>query len=620
VSSLARGLHECLVTEALASELETLPAALAAQRHPLNAAEASDRIALHLSRVLERAIRALPDADRAEVGVQLARKVIELVETLPQAAGWLQERPLAEAQVLAAVLGRRPDGTPDPLPLPLTPLLDTVLLANSPGEPRVGHEIATEIPSADRIDLIMAFIRYSGIRPLLDGLAAHCRDGKSLRILTTTYTGSTEARALDVLRELGAQVRVSYDTTGTRLHAKAWLFHRRSCFSTAYIGSSNLTHQAQQTGLEWNVRVSGARNPSVVEKIEALFESYWHQPDFQGYVADEFRGELERQRHDARPMPLLPTEIRLEPFQEHLLELIAVSREQGHHRNLLVAATGTGKTVMAAVDYQRLRSELPRARLLFVAHRSEILEQARRTFCQALRDPSFGELWVDGQRPTVFEHVFASIQSLAANGLEALAPDNFDVVIVDEFHHAAARSYQRLLDRVQPRELLGLTATPERTDGLPVLSYFDDRIAAELRLWDAIEQQRLVPFAYYGIYDDVDLREVAWHRGRGYGVDGLTKVLTAMTSAPGSSSRRWTGSWRTSIAFGRWASASALRMRGSWLGSSQRTASLPRRSGPTRPRTSGAGHCGRWRTGRYACCSRSTCSMRASICPPSTRC
>jgi superfamily II DNA or RNA helicase/HKD family nuclease len=387
--------------------------------------------------------------------------------------------------------------------------------------------VLTEIHSADRIDVVMAFIRRTGIAPLLDALRAHCANARQLRFLTTTYTGSTEARALDELRDLGAEVRVSYDISTTRLHAKAWLFHRRSGFSTAYIGSSNLTHSAQISGLEWNVRVSGARNPDVVDKVGAVFESYWNGGDFVPYEHDEFLARTQT-AEDTGPRTLLsPVELRLEPFQERLLEQIALSRQHGHHRNLLVSATGTGKTVMAAVDYARLRDELPRARLLFVAHREEILEQSLATFRHALRAHAFGELWVGGQRPRHFEHVFASIQSLSATGLSNLDPAHFDVVIVDEFHHAAAPSYRALLDHVQPVELLGLTATPERSDGLPVLSWFDNRIAAELRLWDAIDQHRLSPFAYFGIHDGLDLREVPWRRGRGYDVEGLTNLLTA---------------------------------------------------------------------------------------------
>jgi superfamily II DNA or RNA helicase len=164
---------------------------------------------------------------------------------------------------------------------------------------------------------------------------------------------------------------------------------------------------------------------------------------------------------------------------------------------------------MAAIDYARMRQALPRDRLPFVAHRSEILDQSRATFRHALRDPSFGELWVRGQRPARFEHVFASIQSLTAAGVEGIDPARFDVVIVDEFHHAAARTYRALLEHLEPVQLLGLTATPERTDGLDVFAYFDGRIAAELRVWDAIDQQYLSPFAYYGIHDGIDLQRGA---------------------------------------------------------------------------------------------------------------
>ncbi len=182
---------------------------------------------------------------------------------------------------------------------------------------------------------------------------------------------------------------------------------------------------------------------------------------------------------------------------------------------------------MAAVDYARLRERLSRDRLLFVAHREELLEQSRATFAHALRDASFGEFWVGGHRPSRFDHVFASIQSLNRSGLESIDPTHFDVVIVDEFHHAAAPSYEALLDRLTPRELLGMTATPERADGLDVLRHFDGRIAAELRVWDAIDQQYLAPFSYFGVHDGTDLSDVPWKRGSGYDVSALTNLLTA---------------------------------------------------------------------------------------------
>ncbi|AKT42501.1 DUF3427 domain-containing protein [Chondromyces crocatus] len=526
MSRYERGLYEVLLTDAVEARLRGLDARFEAHRTGLRAAEAPDRIALHLSRVIERAIASLDEKERASLGTTLARRLIEVVVESASAPDLGLESPLEAGEVLRAILGRLPDGRLESIPEPLIPLLDTTLLTNAPGEPRVGHQILAESRSADRIDLVMAFIRKSGINPMLDALRAHCEAGRELRILTTTYTGSTEASALDALRALGADIRVSYDTSGTRLHAKAWLLHRRSGFSTAYIGSSNLTQSAQISGLEWNVRVSGARNPGVIEKVAAVFESYWNHGDFVPYEPAQFEALSHAEARTTPRLILSPIELRPEPFQERLLEQIALSRQQGYHRNLLVSATGTGKTVMAALDYVRLRKELPRARLLLVAHREEILEQSLATFRYALRDPCFGELWVRGNRPRAFEHVFASIQSLHANGFAHLDPTHFDVVIVDEFHHAAAASYRSMLGHVRPVELLGLTATPERSDGLPILDWFEHRIAAELRLWDAIDQHRLVPFAYYGIHDGLDLRDIPWRRGRGYEVEGLSKLLT----------------------------------------------------------------------------------------------
>jgi superfamily II DNA or RNA helicase/HKD family nuclease len=400
------------------------------------------------------------------------------------------------------------------------------VFTNAPGEPAVGHELGAEVPSADSIDVVMSFVRWSGVRLFIDALRRHCEAGKELRILTTTYMNVTEQRALDELERLGAAIKVSYETSTTRLHAKAWVFHRDSGYSTAYIGSSNLSHAAQVLGLEWNVRLSGALNPDAVAKMAAVFTSYWEGTDFVAYDAAEFRRQTAQLATD-QITRLAPLEIELRPFQEALLEHIDLARHQGHHRNLLVAATGTGKTVMAAIDYARLRHRLSRARLLFVAHREEIIDQSRDTFRYALRDATFGEKWVAGHRPERFDHVFASIQSLNSADVRSIDPSHFDVLIVDEFHHAAAPSYEALLDHLEPVELLGLTATPERADGLEVLRYFEGRIAAELRLWGAIDAGYLVPFAYFGIHDGLDLRAVPWRRGQGYDVSALEGVYTA---------------------------------------------------------------------------------------------
>jgi superfamily II DNA or RNA helicase/HKD family nuclease len=519
-----RGLHEELISEALEQELARLPASLVPHRDTLRHAEAGDRLAIYLARLVERAVDDLPEKQRVERGLALARALVATIATELGDEQFRSDAPVLEASVLRAIRMRQPDGTPETIEAPLIPLLDTTLLTNAPGEPRVGHQLLTEIGSASRIDIVMAFIRRSGIRPLLEAFRRHTERGRLLRVITTTYTASTELEALRMLEDAGAKIRVSYDTSTTRLHAKAWIFHRAAGLSTAYVGSSNLTHSAQVNGLEWNVRASSARNADLVDKVTAVFESYWERGDFVPFMAAEFAERTAAA--PAKRVQLSPVEIRLEPFQERLLEQIEVARERGRHRNLLVSATGTGKTVMAAVDYAELRPRMERSRLLFVAHRKELLEQSQATYAQALRDRNFGELWVGGRRPERWEHVFASIQSLNRNSLEHLAPDHFDVVVIDEFHHAAAPSYRSLLERVRPRELLGLTATPERADGMPVLEWFDGAIAAELRLWDAIDQGRLAPFEYYGVSDGIDLRQVPWKRGFGYDAEGLSNLYT----------------------------------------------------------------------------------------------
>ena len=410
---------------------------------------------------------------------------------------------------------------------------ETSLLTNAVGDAAINVQVGAELRTADSVDLVCAFIRWTGIRTLLDSLnEARSRD-VPIRVLTTTYTGTTERAALDrLVREYGAEVRISYETQSTRLHAKAWLFHRNTGFGTAYVGSSNLTKAAMVDGLEWNVRVSEARDPHVLEKFRTTYESYWtsgafipYNPDTDAATLDEALRLAGGASHDGAAL-LSGLEVTPRPHQVRILEALTHEREvEKHHRNLVVAATGTGKTVVAGLDYKRLRTTSGELRLLFVAHRKEILEQARRTFREILGDPHFGELMVGGQAPIKRDHVFASIQSFKPERIAEYDAAHFDVVIVDEFHHAEAMSYQRLLAHLQPRELLGLTATPERADGVNVSKFFDGRIAAELRLWDALHEDLLVPFHYFGVADDVDLTGIQWSR-HGYDATALENVYT----------------------------------------------------------------------------------------------
>jgi len=524
-AGLGAGIYDTLIDGALSAKLAAiderrLHAALAATPE----AELPDRIGEVVAVWVAEALGALRDDERRDAAVALTTKILDLLRESADAFDPSGRTLDASLNRLLAVEHRDPIGEPIPARRPLTPVRDTVLMANAPGQASVGREIAEEIDSADAIDVVLAFIRWTGIRDLIEPLRRHVASGKPVRVITTTYTGSTEARALTALVELGAQVRVSYDVTSTRLHAKAWCFHRASGFTTVYIGSSNLTFSAQVTGREWNVRAAEPRNPDLIEGFSRIFDTYWADPHFEPFDAEAFIRATAQTVDDSIATPFA---IEPYPFQRHILEQLTLERRRGRDANLVVAATGTGKTVVAALDYRQLRSELGRSRLLFVAHRKEILTQSRGTFRHVLREGDFGELWVGGDRPTQWDHVFASVQSLSANDVSSVDPAHFDVVIIDEFHHAAAPTYTALLDRLRPKQLLGLTATPERSDGLNILKWFGGRMAIELRLWDALEQDLLAPFHYYGIFDGTDLRDVTWRAGRGYDRTELTNLYTA---------------------------------------------------------------------------------------------
>ncbi|MCC6873612.1 MAG: DUF3427 domain-containing protein [Sandaracinaceae bacterium] len=522
---LPPGLYEALVTRDVAAAVAALRAAHVGD---LDKDAASDVLAKHLHDLVRKALRNLHGDDALAEQLRLANRLVELLGDGSPDAG-IDQGDLVEPppQMLYAVRDDASErlGTNE-MVRPSLPLRLSDLIVNGPRDLRLGTEIRRELPSADRVDILVAFLKFTGLRVVrheLESFARRC-PGR-LRVLTTTYLGVTEVEALDALAEMGAEIRISYDQRLTRLHAKAWVFHRNTQYSTALVGSSNLSKSALLDGCEWNVRVSAVDNRTVFDKLQSTFNQYWDEGAFEPYERERFLQATERR--DAQ-RDALATAVRLRPYphQEEVLEALSEERANGHHRNLVVAATGTGKTVVAALDYARLRKEQGEATLLFVAHRKEILEQSLATFRAAVRDGHFGELLVAGRAPRKGTHVFASIQSLHEERLSDLRPDAYDVVIVDEFHHAEAPSYRRLLEHLRPRILLGLTATPERADGKSVLSWFDGRIAAELRLWDALDLGLLVPFQYFGVHDGTDLSWIDWRSGR-YDVSKLEQVYTA---------------------------------------------------------------------------------------------
>jgi superfamily II DNA or RNA helicase len=316
------------------------------------------------------------------------------------------------------------------------------------------------------------------------------------------------------------------------LHAKAYHFKRLTGFSTAYIGSANMSHAAITSGLEWNLKVTAQDMGHILEKFIVEFETYWNSREFVPFDPenpDIFRNAIHYARNSERDRPTVFFDLRPHPFQERILE--ALERERMAHdrwRNLVIAATGTGKTVIAAFDFQRFYEQKNRqARLLYVAHRQQILKQARDTFSSVLRDQNFGELLVGPYQASRLEHLFCSVSMLSSRRLwEQVGREFYDYIIIDEAHHGTASSYRPIFDHFSSSVLLGLTATPERMDGDSVAADFDNRFAAEIRLPEALEEKLLCPFHYFGVADPVALNQDQFWRNGKYDATALENVYT----------------------------------------------------------------------------------------------
>lgn len=541
---LPPGLYDTLVDRRLRALLDALDAEHLADVQPFDSAEAPDRLSRLFAEALGSALEAVTKPEHKAELIAHLRQVLADTDARLLRPGELELVDPNHAKSPPRLLEIRPRlrglAPTQPTKRPATPLADSALLMNAPGEPALAQEIQAELASADRVDLLIAFVKWSGIRLVEESLKEliHERGGR-VRILTTTYTGASDANALAALARWGAEVRISFDNRRTRLHAKSWIFHRNTGATTAYIGSSNLSSSAMLEGLEWNVRLAALESPSLLEKITAAFESHWESEEFRPFDPDDAQQmkvvtkALDQARGGIGPDPILSFfDLKPYGYQQTMLDTLAAEREHGRTNNLVVAPTGVGKTMVAAFDYARIetggqsRGSPARPRLLFVAHRERLLDQSLTTFRHVLKDSDFGEKLVGGARPERGDHVFASIQSLNAGGrIDALDPEHYEVVIVDEFHHAEAPTYERLLQHVSPRILVGLTATPERHDGKDVRRWFDGRTAYEMRLWNALDLGLLAPFHYFGIHDGQDLSHVRFTRGR-YDEAELSRLYT----------------------------------------------------------------------------------------------
>jgi len=527
------GLYESLIDQVLAGQLSVAVPGSIVQRAKVDDVDLPLLLADHVGRHLAQALRALPADERRSRQLVIANELMASIQALTPDA-FTGEAAVPEPGEWLYGIGSAARPVP---PRPQTPLSGSTLLTGSPGEPALGQELAAELASCDGVDLIVSFIKWHGFRQLRDSFLDLAARGGRIRVLSTTYMGASDAEALEALARLPtAELRVSYDTRRTRLHAKAWCFHRATGFGTIYVGSANVSVAALGSGLEWTLKATQRDAPHLIDAFRTTFDRLWEDGEFRRFDPDdgEARAHLADSLDRARGKTTVAVreyDLRPYDFQERILEGLAAARAGGHRRNLVVAATGTGKTMVAAFDYRRLcQPGQPRPRLLFLAHRHELLDQARATFRDVLRDQDFGEILDGGSTPTRYDYLFATIQSTHRRDLPTLVGVNFwHLVILDECHHIEAATYRGVLDRLQPELLLGLTATPERADGLDILPWFGGRATCEIRLWEALSQQLLTPFTYYGVKDVVDLDRVGWIRG-GYALGELAQLYDSNAS------------------------------------------------------------------------------------------
>lgn len=536
---LSPGLYEQIINQALNSELSEIPEACKSIA-PIDRAEASKVLAQYLADVVQKGMENLLDNGgdiSAQIG--LTNQIVTLIQNTTQEADFAALHVDQRAEQLLALL-RQEDPrlaigkTAANLDRPETSIARSSLFTGAIKEPQMYTELKKEIVSADRIDMLVSFIKWSGLRLLMEELREFTQNGGELRIITTSYMGATDLKAIEELRALpNTRIKVSYDTKRTRLHAKTYVFYRNTGFTTAYVGSSNLSNAAISSGLEWNVKVTRRDLPETIDKIAATFESYWNASEFEYYSEgqkERLARALKAEKYiDSNNAAIYTMDITPYSYQQEILDKLEAERTiRGYTRNLVVAATGTGKTVISALDYKRFCKQNPGKphRLLFIAHREEILRQSLYTFRAVLKDANFGELFVGNYKPESIDHLFVSIQTFNSQDFTAkTASDFYDYIVVDEFHHAAAPTYQKLLSYYNPKILLGLTATPERMDGKSILPYFHHRIAAEIRLPEAIDRKLLCPFQYFGVTDTVDLSTLKWSAG-GYDKGELSNLYT----------------------------------------------------------------------------------------------
>ncbi|WP_226582162.1 DEAD/DEAH box helicase [Halobacillus litoralis] len=372
-------------------------------------------------------------------------------------------------------------------------------------------ELTSSLETCESFYFSVAFMNFSGIQLLLDALEEAKNRDVAGRIMTSTYLNFTDPKALQKVREfenVNLKVFVTDQTVG--FHTKAYIFEYKDSYKVI-IGSSNITQSALKSNVEWNVEVISKQDASFTKQVIKEFNSLWERSSD---ATDEFLRDYSEFFHNLRQVTeqnqgIYEKAAYITPnsMQKRAIENLNRLRATGEQKALVIAATGTGKTYMSAFDVRRLRPK----RLLFVVHREEILQKAKETFEKLMHgfDVTFG-LLTGTQKDMQSDYIFANIHTLS-NHYERFDPHEFDYIIYDEAHHATADSYQKVIDHFNPTFMLGMTATPERGDGRSIFDLFDQNVALEVRLHDALEDDIVVPFHYFGITDieEVDLSDVA---------------------------------------------------------------------------------------------------------------
>lgn len=534
------GIYESLVTQLVNNELLKLDKEkFYINKSVIDKEEAASLLSKYLSSTIKAALELLKGENQIEQQIEIANKIILFLKEELKKEEFENDLISTQGEILKAIFSKVDSHYPD-LDLrlkeitPYTRLTHSELFTGGNVGLSLDSELKKEILSSNSIDLLVSFIKFKGIIILERELKEFTNRGGKLRIITTTYMGASDYKAIEMLSKLpNTQVKISYNTGNERLHAKAYLFKRNTGYHTAYIGSSNFSRTALTDGLEWNLKVTTKEVGHIIEKFQKTFDSYWQNEEFESFNSEIHSEKLQtalKQGKSSTGVNLNLSYFDLKPFhfQLEILEKLDVERtEHNRNRNLVVAATGTGKTIISAFDYKRFRSANASSKFLFIAHRKEILEQSIQTYRAVLKDNNFGELWVDNYVPSNYEYIFASV-SMLNNRLDTLSfsKEYFDYIVIDECHHMIASSYRDIIEYFQPKILLGLTATPERMDGGDIQEDFHNRIAAEIRLPEALNRKLLCPFQYFGVSDSIDLTQVNWVRGR-YVASELSSLYTA---------------------------------------------------------------------------------------------